>query len=144
MTETCMVHAGITSVLPRLTTKPMRLRPRIRAARKKVTAGAVPAQRPSSRSKGAEVEARGEGVLSDLACLLDDGVDGQSKEDRPQRIAMLSSPGAWNGLSTGALEKTTVMATKAVDPRSERGEVGADRLQDSGAMHCVEGILNVH
>ena len=71
-------------------------------------------------------------------------MDGQSKEDRPQRIAMLSSPGAGNGLSTGALEKTTVMAITAVDPRSERGEVGADRLQDSGAMHCVEGIGNVH
>ena len=46
---------------------------------------------------------------------------------------MLSSPGAEDR-----------WAITAVDPRSERGEVGADRLQDSGAMHCVEGIGNVH
>ena len=96
--------------------------------------------------EGAEVEARWEGVLGDLACLLDDGVDGQSNEDRPQRIALLNSPGAGNGLitsSAGAREKMTVMALTAVDPKSDRKEVGADRLQDSGAMHGAEGVGNV-
>ena len=44
-----VVHAGMTSVLLRLTTRPLRLRPWTTAERKKLTAGAVPAKIPSSR-----------------------------------------------------------------------------------------------
>ena len=99
----------VTSVLRRLTTRPVRLRPRTNGGRFARTNTIV-------KIEGAEVEARWEGVLSDLACLLDDGVDGQSKEDRPQRIALLNSPGAGNGLiksSAGAREKTTIKAITA-------------------------------
>ena len=74
-------------------------------------------------------------------------MDGQSKEDRPQRVALLHSPGAGNNLitsSAGALEKMAVEAITAVHPRSERRKVSADGLKDSGAVRSVEGVGHVH
>ena len=74
-------------------------------------------------------------------------MDGQGKENRPQRITLLNSPGAGDGLitsSAGAGEKMTVMVITAVDPRSERRERSVDRLQEGRAMHGVEGVGNVH
>ena len=61
-----VVHAGMTSVLLRLAARPIRLRPWRRAERKKLTAGAVPAQMPSSRLK--EHMARPDGKEFSVAC----------------------------------------------------------------------------
>ena len=44
-------HAGMTSVLSKLTVSPMRRKPSVRAERKQRTAGAEPAEKPSSRKK---------------------------------------------------------------------------------------------
>ena len=90
--------------------------------------------------EGAYVEARWEGALSSLSSL-------QSKEDKPQRVALLHSLGAGNNLitsSAGAREKMAIVAITAVHPWSERRKVGADGLKDSGAMHCVEGVGHFH
>ena len=56
---------------------------------------------------------------SGLSSLLNDGVNGQSKEDRANRVALLHSPGAGNNLitsSAGAREKMTVVAILVVHP----------------------------
>ena len=44
-------HAGMTSVLSKLTVSPVRRKPSVRAERKQRTAAEDPAQKPSSRKK---------------------------------------------------------------------------------------------
>ena len=73
--------------------------------------------------EGATVEAQREGVLSGLPSLLDDGVDGQSKEGQALKGRPVAPPGAGNNLitgSAGAREKMATVAITAVHPWSER------------------------
>ena len=83
----------------------MRLRPWTREARKQLTAGAVAAHMPSR-------------------------VDSQGEEDRPQRVALLFSPGAWDGLITSSAGTAGCHGDSSSRPK-ERGK-GSDSGQTAG------------
>ena len=86
------------------------------------------------------------GGLRCLSCFLDDRVDGECKKDWTWGVSLLNASCAGDNLrssTAGAGEKGAPVTVKTVDPRRDRREMGADRLQDSGTVHRVERIGDV-
>ena len=98
--------------------------------RKHRTAWAEPAQKTVVEKEGALIDATWVGGLSDTAGLLYDRVEGSSEESRTLWISHRAGDDLQRGTLRASEEGTLVRIT-TVHPRSERGEMGANRLQDS-------------
>ena len=60
-------------------------------------------------------------------------MDGESKENRTERVPLLHPARAGDDLvagSIGACEKVTIVAIAAIDPRCQGWEMSADGLQN--------------
>ena len=139
-------HAGMTSVLSKLTVSPTRRKPSMRAVRKQWTAGAEPAQKPSSRKKEqismppgceASVAARASAMAGWIA---------KAKRTGPRGL-LAGLPSAGNGLqgyAAGTGEQGALVAITAVNPRRAGRKVDAHGLQDSVPVNRVESVGHVH
>ena len=107
----------------------------------------VPRTKTIVKIKGADIKACGERAFGIDQGLLNNRVDGESKEHWTERVPLLHPARAGDGLVTGNIgtcEEVTVMTIATIDPRCQRREVSSDGLQNRRTIHGVESIGDVH